>query len=373
MSNYNIHNGDCFEVIKDIDDNSVESVITDSPYGISFMEEWDDFTPKKYQEWCEEWSKECKRVLKPGGYLLAFSSKRTHHRLFTGVEDAGYKIKDTLTWHYGSGFPKGQELKKSIERWSDKNGDNWSGWNTQLKPSTEFIVLAQKPISEDAIYKNVLKHGTGALNIDRCRVPTSNDEHKQNHPDERGDSVNTNFQSGGNSNIEDGRYPSNLLLSDTGQKILDDITDSDEQTEKRKQSDVNSSDSEITHKDKTGSLWNKQDYDGGLRQYGDGGGKSRYFPKFSEPRFCYEAKASKSERTHGGNIDNDHPTVKPVDLMRWLVRLVTKQNQTVLDIFMGSGTTGIACIRENRNFIGIEKDEEYYNISSERLDYVQDN
>jgi len=361
-----IYNQDSFEKLDEIEENSIEAVVTDPPYGLAFMgKDWDDFSPKEYQNWCQEWAEKCLRVLKPGGHLLAFSGNRTHHRAFTGIEDAGFNIRDTLTWHYGSGFPKSSNLKKTIERYSDKDGSEWDGFQTQLKPATEFIVLAQKTLDEDAIYKNVLEHGTGALNIDRCRIGDKEDVQspwgeRKNATDGSTYDVDNGSGSGYNENWEahdHGRYPANLLLSDGGQALLDNWTED---------SKSNSGKNEHS-KDKMGYHGNE----GGsfeTREYGDEGGKSRYFPQFSEPRFKYNPKASKSERTHDGEVENDHPTVKPIDLMSWLVRLVTREGQTVLDPFSGSGSTALACQKERREFIGIEKKEEYCEIIKDRLE-----
>lgn len=354
--NIKIYNQDSFEKIDEIEQNSVEAVVTDPPYGLAFMgKDWDDFEPKEYQEWCEKWAKKCLRVLKPGGHLLAFSGNRTHHRAFTGIDDAGFKIKDTLTWHYGTGFPKSSNVKKTIERYSDKDGSEWDGFQTQLKPATEFVVLAQKPLSEDAIYKNVLKHGTGALNINECRVPLADGK-----------------ESGQNVTPDEGRYPPNLLLSTKAAEMLDDQNETDDADK-----DTKTNEDFEHNKDKRekiegyerdgGNVINDDDPDM-IRQYGDKGGKSRYFPRISEPRFKYNPKVSKNERTHDGEVENDHPTVKPVDLMSWLVRLVTREDQTVLDPFAGSGSTALACQSENRKFIGIEKKEEYCDIIKDRLE-----
>lgn len=322
MNNITLYNDDCLDKLKELETNSVHAVVTDSPYGIAFMgEEWDSMDNKQYQEFCEEWATECKRVLIEGGYLLAFSSNRTHHRLFAGVEDAGFNIKDTLTWLYGEGIPKGSDLSDTIERYSDIDGSGWKGWRNNLKPASEYIVKAQNPI-QGSIYKNCLENDVGALNIDECRVE-SDGEHKKNHPDERGDSK-IGFKSGGESTIHDGRYPSNLLLSGSAIDIIDE----------------------------------------------QGNGASRYFKQFPNPNFLYHPKASSKERTHNGRIDNTHKTVKPVEVMEWLVKLVTKEDHVVLDPFMGSGSTGLACWNLNRKFIGIEKEKEFYDIAEKR---IQDN
>ena len=214
-----VHAGDCFDVLQTLADESVHAVVSDPPYGLAFMgRDWDDFEPKEYQEWCERWARECLRVLKPGGHMLAFSGNRTHHRLFTGVEDAGFEIRDTLTWHYGSGFPKASDVSKVIDKRADAEREvigektapdgvpladrvshsgeeydeesadyadckrdvyerapatddakKWDGWKTGLKPSTEVVVMARKPY-DGATVDSVLEHGTGALNIDGCRI-----------------------------------------------------------------------------------------------------------------------------------------------------------------------------------------------------------
>ena len=431
-----------------LDDESVHAVVCDPPYNLAFMgKDWDSTgTPEEYQEWCEEWASEALRVLKPGGHLIAFSSSRTHHRLFSGVEDAGFEVRDSLTWHYGSGFPKGSDVGKMIDKWGDRytekdvrkvcewlraeiqdsgeafetvadhmgvvtsmvashwaakpehkqpqcpsketleeildvigasiddasedvlnalyrvreatgeysehwdgrevvetrydsgrrdieilTGDGqeydvtaatrdvskqWEGWRSQLKPATEFAVLARKPLSESAIYKNVLEHGTGALNIDGCRIPTEESWEGRDMPDsdtgvalDGSKSGELNQQS--SSSHDDRRYPANLLLDPVSAAILDEQSN-------------------------------------------------------DASRFFYNAKASKSERTHDGRVENKHPTVKPVDVMAWLVRLVTAEGQTVLDPFAGSGTTALACIREGRRFVCVDESAEYVELSRER-------
>jgi len=217
-----VETGDCREVMADLEADSVHAVVTDPPYGLAFMgRSWDDFEPREYQAFCEEWATAAKRVLKPGGHLLAFSGNRTHHRMFSGVEDAGFEIRDTVTWHYGSGFPKALDVSKAIDKAADvdrdtvkveyngselmrhqagdgsntrpwmeeaaekgyheKPGDEpatdaaekWDGWKTALKPATEFVVVGRAPLSEGTVAENVQTHGTGAMNIDGCRVETS--------------------------------------------------------------------------------------------------------------------------------------------------------------------------------------------------------
>jgi site-specific DNA-methyltransferase (adenine-specific) len=207
--------GDCIEVLKTLSDNSVDSIVTDPPYGIGFMnKEWDD--PKKHREliereskrseerfaegkspakggfskgvqpglpiggakegkwfqgWCELWAAECFRVLKPGGYLLSFSAPRTYHRMATAFEDSGFQIRDQIMWVFGSGFPKSHNIGKAIGK-IEGNESDWEGWGTALKPAHEPICMARKPLSEKSIAENVLKHGTGGINIDGSRIGT---------------------------------------------------------------------------------------------------------------------------------------------------------------------------------------------------------
>ena len=395
-----IHTGDCFDVLPRLPDESIHAVVSDPPYGLAFMgRDWDDFEPKEYQEWCEKWASECLRVLNPGGHMLAFSGNRTHHRLFTGVEDAGFEIRDTLTWHYGSGFPKASDISKTIDkradaerevvgksRWSDcgeafssdgshdgykrdaheKEGykerhvtapatdaaKKWDGWKTGLKPSTEFVVMARKPY-DGATVDSVLEHGTGALNIDACRVGDDVDTTRPT-----GDQMETQDKYGeyqGNMTVgteTGGRYPSNLIFDELAAERLD--------------GDVGELDSggpamENTYNYHTNKNANEC-YSDDKRKHEitapqDSGGPSRYF---------YTSKATKSERTLDGKINNAHPTVKPNDLMQWLVKLVTAENQIVLDPFCGSGTTLRAAKDLNRRFIGIEQQAKWADVARVR-------
>ena len=404
VSTNEVRQGDCMDVVKDIPDESIHAVVTDPPYGLNFMPDvtngWDDFEPKEYQEWCEKWARECLRVLKPGGHMLAFSGNRTHHRLFTGVEDAGFEIRDTLTWHYGSGFPKASDISKTIDKRADAErevvgkgeyfdrqpdglqganvtdfkenegesyGSNgyvtapatddakkWDGWKTGLKPSTEFVVMARKPY-DGATVDSVLEHGTGALNIEACRI--GEDKIKTNgwRQSDGDGMMQKNVDAGVysdtdyNGGTHEGRYPSNLIFDELAAEQLD--------------ADVG----ETAGQGIGGQGQNKgQEIDNDI--YGDGyirsdvghddtGGPSRYF---------YTSKATKAERTLDGKIDNAHPTVKPGDLMQWLVKLVTAENQIVLDPFCGSGTTLRAAKDLNRQFIGIERQAKWADVARVR-------
>jgi site-specific DNA-methyltransferase (adenine-specific) len=379
-----IHTGDALEQLAELPADSVHTCVTDPPYGLAFMgRDWDDFEPKEYQQWCEKWAREVKRVLKPGGHLLAFSGNRTHHRLFTGVEDAGFEIRDTLTWHYGSGFPKAADMAKTIQKREgvepeeitdstdngmgaddsdyndcynqhhmpepDGKAKEWDGWKTGLKPATEYAVMARKPF-DGATVDCVQEHGTGALNIDGTRIGT---EERENAPPGENDIYSQ--AEGGHGTVE-GRYPSNVVFDETEARRLD--------------ADVGELDGCQPHTVTDNGDRTVLD-DGGLEAtgdrvegYDDAGGPSRYF---------YTSKASKSERTEDGSIDNAHPTVKPQDLMEWLVKLVTRENQIVIDPFAGSGTTCKAAKALNRRFIGIEKQAKWADVARARCNLTPEN
>lgn len=286
-----IIHGDCLEKLKELPDNSVDSIVTDPPYGLSFMgKKWDYDVPSE-DIWCE-----CFRVLKHGGHLLSFAGTRTQHRMAVRIEDAGFEIRDMIAWVYGSGFPKSHNLK-----------DEWQGWGTALKPALEPITVARKPLI-GTVAANVLEHGTGALNIDGCRVGVDGGTTKGSKPQGEGNGI---YGAGLHGNCEinqldAGRWPANLIHDGSDEVV---------------------------------SLAGEQ------------------------ARFFYCAKASKKDRG-----ENNHPTVKPTDLMRYLCRLVTPPNGIVLDPFMGSGSTGKAARLEGLNFIGIEREAEYVEIAKARID-----
>ena len=390
-----IHTGDCLEVMADLPAESVHACVTDPPYGLAFMgNSWDDFEPKEYQEWCEQWAREVKRVLKPGGHMLSFSGTRTYHRLGVGVEDAGFEIRDKIDWLYGSGFPKALDVSKAIDKQADaerevvntkdvgpdmtggnyenNDGDRavqeitepatdaaeqWDGFKTALKPAHEPVCVARKPFSQ-TVAENVQEHGTGALNIDGCRIDTDG------RPDiDHGTESETRFTSSGDEGelpgskhvgqTTEGRYPANVVFDEQAAEQLDrDVGELGESNGVRG----------LGNSDKYGSgdgYMNTMDNPktGQNVGFGDTGGPSRYF---------YTSKATKAERTLDGQIENDHPTVKPTDLMEWLVKLVTAEGQIVLDPFAGSGTTCMAAKNLNREFIGIEQNERYADIARVR-------
>ena len=425
--------GDNIESLRKLPDNSIDSVVTDPPYGLSFMnKKWDHDVPS-----IEFW-REVYRVLKPGGHVLSFGGTRTYHRMVVNIEDAGFEIRDQIMWLYGSGFPKSHNIGKAVDKiqgnerveWLDEkktqpnirgNGDQllisasgvevkdrepikhskgksqYEGWGTAMKPSVEPICVARKSLSEKSVAENVLKWGTGGINIDGCRVATDdklqklhNEGNKNVFDNSRKEPVSTGkkieFVDSG-----EGRFPANIILDEIAGELLDE------------QSGVLSNQSKSKRK---GGF--KTEYVGGENvnkyetlAYSDKGGASRFF---------YQAKVSKAERnmglddfeetTTGGKghgLDrkcshcntsmlkpedckceepdwitppkkNSHPTVKPVSLMSYLCRLITPPNGIVLDPFMGSGSTGIAAQLEGFRFCGMEMDADYFKIAEARIE-----
>lgn len=367
MNNINLYEGNCLDVLKTFEDNSVDSIVTDPPYGLSFMgKKWDYDVPS-----VEIWA-ECLRVLKPGGHLLAFAGTRTQHRMAVRIEDAGFEIRDMIAWIYGSGFPKSHNLK-----------DEWQGWGTALKPALEPITVARKPLI-GTVAENVLAHGTGALNIDGCRVAT--DDILSFGSRQLGDGIKYGkckpTTEGMQNNL--GRWPANLI-HDGGEEVLSGFPVTGPSSGKARN---NSEFKSVAKGRDTPHVTYGHDDNGG-----------------SAARFFYCAKASKKDRDeglegfeikHGAEITgrkigsaglemeggkqnpyagkaspenkNIHPTVKPTDLMRYLCRLVTPPKGIVLDPFMGSGSTGKAAKLEGFSFIGIEMNEEYFNIARSRIE-----
>lgn len=322
--------GDCLEKLKELENCSVDSIVTDPPYGLSFMgKRWDYDVPSK-----EIW-KEALRVLKPGGHLLSFGGTRTYHRMVVNIEDAGFEIRDCIQWLYGQGFPKSHNLK-----------EQWQGWGTALKPANEPIVVARKPLEKGlTVADNVLKYGCGAINIDGSRIGTELIEAGRAG---RAVAESTSYHNGLRPTEEkqfvSGRWPANIILDEDAAKALDG------------QSGVSKDGVAVRKNGNQGKGLFRVKIEKFSKDVGFGGmgGASRFF---------YVAKASKSER--GG--DNIHPTVKPIKLMQYLINLVTPPNGTVLDPFMGSGSTGVAAKNLNRKFIGIELSEEYFEIAKKRI------
>jgi DNA modification methylase len=402
MTTVNLMQGDCLERLKELPDNSVDSVVTDPPYGLSFMgKKWDYDVPST-----EIWE-ECYRVLKPGGHLLAFAGTRTQHRMAVRIEDAGFEIRDMIAWVYGSGFPKSLNISKAIDKAAGaerevigKNpnyhsegkrgatGENhygkndgsfsnpnaaslitapatddakkWDGWGTALKPALEPITVARKPLEEKTVVANVLKYGTGAINIDASRIPTNPDVDDSrlggNGSWHSGKTVNTygNFSGTTSTSSEQGRFPANLI-HDGSEEVTELFpvvkSRSNKGTSIGIKIDTNAYGDYGPHD--SGSVMNKD-------PIGTVGSAARFF---------YVPKTSKKDRNESVE-NNNHPTVKPTDLMRYLVTMVTPKGGTTLDPFMGSGSTGKGAKLGGFNFIGIELDPDYFEIAKARIDAI---
>lgn len=355
--------GDCLIELSKMDSNSIDSLVTDPPAGISFMgKAWDsgnNFIPAM-----TEIFKECLRVMKPGAHGLVWALPRTSHWTATALEQAGFEIRDVVTHLFGSGFPKSHNLG--------------NGWGTALKPASEHWMLIRKPCSEKTVAQNVLKWGTGGINIDGCRIES--ECRPLIEPNRKSDNVNTYGSdfcgSKSNGKTTQGRFPSNLVLDEEAAKMLDE------------QSGILKSGGGIKNPIGGALTWKKSSnhQDSGYQEPSVGGAS----------RFFYCAKASKKDRNEGceelpeqstkhikefpsggitagkgseqrGSIQhNHHPTVKSTKLMEYLITLVTPPNGIVLDPFMGSGSTGKAAIKLGFKFIGIEKEQEYFEIAEKR-------
>ena len=443
-----IHHGDCIETMNAMPPESVDAIVTDPPYGLGFMgKKWDDLPPSL------EWAEACYRVLKPGGHIAAFGGTRTWHRLAVAIEDAGFEMRDSLAWLYGSGFPKSHDVGKAIDRQAGAerevigmnetlrkympNGNTgsfqlngcqsveelerlaeiggktpdgrdaratlarrndhearftvtapatpeavqWDGWGTALKPAFEPIVLARKPLAEKTVARNVLAHGTGAINIDGCRIESG--ENLLRKATAGGsfrldgfptvDELRASAEVGGKTptgrdsraalaryeatkdesfGSTSGRWPANVLLDHHAAAWVD------EQSGHQK-------DGVAVHRNGGGrQIGSGLIYSGSKNPgpapdigYGGSGGASRFF---------YTAKAPKRERPNVNGVQ--HPTVKPLAIMRWLIRLVTPPGGTVLDPFAGSGTTIEAALIEGFDPVGIEMEADYLPLIQHRID-----
>ena len=427
MPNFDLQNGDSLDVLKEFPDNHFDSIVSDPPYGLSFMgKAWDKSVPS-----VEIWQ-ECLRVLKPGGHLLAFAGTRTQHRMAVNIEDAGFEIRDMIAWIYGSGFPKSHDVSKAIdkhfgkkrevvgyasthinrpatENWNKsaqpmkhskfkedgaKTGGGlsaitapatpeaaqWEGWGTALKPALEPITVARKPLT-GTVAANVLEWGTGGVNVDGCRVGT--EETLGRAKGGWGNSAvgATNYGNFNSIGIakEGGRWPANLIHDGSDEVV-----------------------GLFPHtKEGNGKIGGGDGKSKGL--FGMGSRNvSRYPGEGSAARFFYCAKAQKKDRNEGvfdesavlaeikrrstlteeeienlgpvsevGGMQNNHNTVKPTDLMRYLCRLVTPPNGLILDPFMGSGSTGKAAVLEGFDFVGIELDPHFVEISRARIEHAE--
>jgi site-specific DNA-methyltransferase (adenine-specific) len=301
--------GDCAFEIKKLKDSSIDSIVTDPPYELGFMGKSWDSTAIAYD--VNLW-KECLRVLKPGGNLLSFSGTRTYHRMAVAIEDAGFEIRDQIGWLYSTGMPKGLNVGKSIKKHdSTVVTDEWDGWNTSLRPSWEPICFARKPL-DGTVAENVIKYGTGGINIDASRIAIIGDEEAL------------------------GRWPANVI-HDGSDEIINLFPYS-----KGQQADVKGNEKSKTGQNGIYGTFNRV---AAVPKRNDSGSAARFF---------YSSKASKEDRA-GSN----HPTIKPIALIKHLVKMVTPANGVVLDIFGGSGTTAQAALEEGFDIVIIEKEQEY--------------
>jgi site-specific DNA-methyltransferase (adenine-specific) len=421
--------GDCREALKHLPDNSVDSVVTDPPYELGFMgKSWDSsgiaYDPAVWAE--------CLRVLKPGGHILAFGGSRTWHRLAVAVEDAGFELRDSIAWIYGSGFPKSLDVSKAIDKnlgverqkirvdasevrnpkaigngtdgmaggtrpWIEKalevgfhekdsdtpaspEAKQWEGWGTALKPAFEPVVVGRKPFGKGVtVAENVLLWGVGGLNIDGSRIGTETTI-RNSHAGTNGDGWGMGKSESVNGSTQ-GRWPANVILDEVTAGLLDEQSGERPggQFPARRGNSVNT------------AFASGQETAGGARGMGDSGGASRFF---------YVAKASRRDRNegleeleavrHADRVADDgpggenprnrtnqakqnfHPTVKPTALMRYLIKLVTPEGGVVLDPFTGSGSTGKAALLDGFQFVGVELTKEYLPIIEGRLRWASE-
>jgi len=388
VGNARVFLGDCREVLKALPDNSVDSVVTDPPYELGFMGKKWDGTGIAYD--VSVWV-ECLRVLKPGGHILAFGGSRTFHRMAVAIEDAGFEIRDSIAWMYGSGFPKSLDVEKAINK-AGGDGSAFAGVGTALKPAFEPIVVGRKPFGKGStVAANVLEHGVGGLNIDASRIGTETITSHGAQIDGVGkESVKGSVFGNGTRDYvtpaRQGRWPANVILDEYSAGLLDE--QSGVLTSGAKKPWVNGSVASKTVASFSAGLEGKtRDYTADKSS----GGASRFF---------YCAKASKRDRNEGlegleprnaykkGGVggtgghrsvsqaenatpkQNFHPTVKPTTLMRYLIKLVTPAGGTVLDPFTGSGSTGKAALLDGYKFVGAELTEEYLPIIEGRLKWA---
>uniref|UniRef100_A0AAU6W2G4 DNA methylase n=1 Tax=Pseudomonas phage Touem01 TaxID=3138548 RepID=A0AAU6W2G4_9VIRU len=407
---YALHLGDCLATLRTLPDNSVDSVCTDPPYGIRFMgKSWDgadiearaayrarmpshadacgpngghrsvaaeagkyDLTPdgmRAFQDFSREWAAECLRVLKPGGHLLSFASARTYHHMAVGIEMAGFEIRDQIMWVFGSGFPKSHNLKGEHE-----------GWGTALKPAHEPICMARKPFT-GTVAANVAQWGTGAINVDGCRVGVSDEAYARNCSGDRGSAGTrsieqqgiTTLRAGGGS-AASGRWPANLIHDGSpGVVALFPAQAGAASRVKGTEPTANGFSGAVAFSGMIGRVEGAFHDDSG-----------------SAARFFYCAKTSRRDRQEGlvdpgpqfkrgttlrkventPTTGNNHPTVKPTDLMAYLIRLITPAGGVTLDPFMGSGSTGKAAMQEGFQFIGCELDVAYMAIARARISHA---
>lgn len=390
--------GDSLERLKELDADSVDAVVTDPPYGLAFMNKHWDYDVPSVELW-----REVLRVLKPGGHLLSFGGTRTYHRMVVAIEDAGFEIRDQVMWIYGSGFPKSQDVSKAIDKQAGAertevlksvtrsapthapesisrgevkpagtpkleydvcapatpDAKRWQGWGTALKPANEPIVLARKPLEAKlTVAANVLKHGTGAINVDASRIEAA-DQAVLDAAVKRmtGNAANNGaFQSSAQikPNSAQGRWPANVLFDECAAEQLD-FANAKELPARYFYC------AKSSKRERNAGLEGMPEKVSGFQKNGEGTTRL----------------ANKAEREAGlTHVEiapraNHHPTVKPIKLMEYLVRMITPPGGIVLDPFMGSGTTGCAAVKLGFQFIGIEREAEYLEIARRRIEHTQ--
>ena len=407
---FTLYNGNSKQILPTLAENSIDSIVCDPPYELGFMgKSWDSTgIANDVDLW-----KEVLRVLKPGGHLLAFSGSRTYHRMVVAIEDAGFEIRDQIMWVYGSGFPKSHNISKGIDkaagaerevigrnpnsRENSKQEENlyelgttgktgfitqpttdeakqWQGWGTALKPAHEPIVLARKPFI-GTVVNNVLTFGTGGINIDATRVGSDGGTFKASKPEGisngiYGEGINGAVDIG---ELNKGRWPANFIHDGSDEVV------------------------ELFPDNAGGGFGKRGALNGGATSWGFKGEMQEvgYGDSSSAARFFYCAKAGKRDRNEGlegfatkevhrygagvgegltpdaPSLDkNHHPTVKPTDLMQYLCRLITPPGGTILDPFLGSGSTGKAAMYEGFKFVGIELTDEYLPIAKARIEFA---
>lgn len=371
---FRLMQGDCLTLLKTLADNSVDAIVTDPPYELGFMGKSWDSSGIAFN--VDVW-KEALRALKPGGHLLAFSGSRTYHRMAVAIEDAGFHIRDQIMWVYGSGFPKSMDVSKAIDKAAGavrevvgvagKSGttacfrgmtgnavkgeylatapatpaaQQWEGWGTALKPAHEPLVLARKPLEQKTVAANVIEHGTGALNIDGCRVESSSDDKAMmnakasKNPSGKA-AANVPFVPGICSSANDaGRWPANFIHDGSIEEDWARFFYCAKASKKDRDAGLEALPDQVGV---NGNKWTDQDY--------------------RDPERVVSRK-------------NIHPTVKPTDLMRYLCRLITPPGGLVLDPFMGSGSTGKAAVLEGFGFVGMDLSAEYIAIADARIKHA---
>jgi site-specific DNA-methyltransferase (adenine-specific) len=410
---FELHHGKAEQVLANHPENIFHSIVTDPPYGLKFMGKKWDYDVPSVLIWQAIY-----RSLKPGGYLIAFSGTRTYHRMAVNIEDAGFQIRDMISWVYGSGFPKSLNVGKAVDQLQgnkrevigkrltgsamasrslgrgnsdagsgqneveeSKGVSEWEGWGTALKPAFEPIIIARKPLSEKTIAQNVIKHHTGAINIDASRISLNGETPPSGSAKLffKGNQFTTDKIYGTETETNSlGRFPSNFIHDGSPEVIELFPSKAGAFAPVKKGSSA-----------KTRNIYNKYNDNGddGLSFYNDSGSAARFF---------YCAKASKHDRNEGceniapsletdrqndstnlanrlhnkSNTLNNHPTVKPTTIMRYLVRLVTPPGGLVCDPFTGSGSTGKACMLEGFRFFGIDQDAQNIPIAHARITHA---